>query len=105
MGKIFVNRIIIAKLRKFQKDNSKKWRRGVLFSGTFYDLTDELKREKKQELEFMRKNIKKKLEKISERIKDFSGKTTHFIISLRDMEKINLKNEHGKRKRRKKRSS
>lgn len=105
MGKIFVNRIIIAKLRKFKKDNSKKWRMGVLFSGTFYDLTDELKKEKKQEQELMRKDIKKKLEKISERIKEASGKTTHFIISLRDMEKLNLNTyEHGKR-RSKKRSS
>lgn len=90
MVKIFVNRIIIAKFRKFKKNNSKKWRKGVLFGGTFYDLTDELKKEKKQEQELMRKDIKKKLEKISEKIKEFSGKTTHFIISLRDMEKLNL---------------
>ena len=82
MTKTFVNKIITTKVRRFKKNKEKNWRKGVLASGTFYDLTGEF--------DSMNKNIKKKIEKISGKIKDSDGKTTHFIVSLRDMEKLNF---------------
>jgi len=87
---------------KTLKTRDKKKRLGILHTGTFFDLTKEVQRIKQEEAakfeEKARKEIMKRGEKLTH---NTTNEVTHIILSLRDIEKINLGGKNARRKRRK----
>jgi hypothetical protein len=92
MKKVIYRKIEQAKIKKFKPDVEKKARLGILIGDIFYDLTKEVSRIKKEERDNFNKNLLKAVLKKSEKIIDKpTKKTTHIIISLGDLEKLNLR--------------
>lgn len=92
MKKITYSKIIHAKIQRLKPDNEKKFRQGVFADGNFYDLSNELKKIRKEEKENLIKELKKAILNKSEKIIDKpTGETTHMIISIGDFDKLNLR--------------
>lgn len=92
MVKINYKEIKKVKVQKFKSDLEKKIRWGLLINGIFYDISNFLREVRKEEKTNFIKNLKKELMKRSEKIIDKpTKKTTHLIISLGDLEKLNFR--------------
>jgi len=92
MKKVIYKKIKPEKIKKFKPDKEKKFRFGILIGDIFYDLTKEISRIKKEERKLFNKNLIKAILKKSEKIIDKpTKKITHIIISLGDLEKLNLR--------------
>ena len=92
MKKVIFREIKPAKIKKFKPEKEKKARLGILIGDVFYDLTKEVSRIKGDERKIFNKNIIKAILKKSEKIIDKpTRKITHIIISLGDLEKLNLR--------------
>ena len=92
MTEVIYQKIIEAKVKRFKSEKEKKKRFGILINGIFYDLTKELNRIKKEERIIFNKNLNKALMKKAEKIIDKpTNQVTHIIISIGDLEKLNLK--------------
>lgn len=92
MKQVTYRKIQPAKIKKFKPDKEKKARQGILIGDVFYDLSKEVSRIKKEERDSFNKNLTKAILKKSEKIIDKpTKKVTHIIISLGDLEKLNLR--------------
>lgn len=71
------------------KDGKKKL--GILHAGIFFDLTKEVKRIRKEEAEKIKGKVKEQILKKGETITHTTtNEVTHIILSLRDLDKLNL---------------
>jgi len=106
MGRILYRKIEKGKLLKLTPENQKKSKRGILIGDIFIDLTSEINKIKKEQLEEIKSNLKKELIGVSEKVIDSStNQVTHIIISLKDIQKLNFKRRERCQKTKKKKKT
>lgn len=101
MKSIIYKKIVEVQIKKFKAAREKKKRFGILINEVFFDFTKEISRIKREERELLCKNLKDLLMKKAEKIIDKpTNKITHIIISIGDLEKLNLRKlKNGKSRR------